>query len=131
MSEGSQRAGDPRSPSPNGDDGGMSEKAGCGSVYGAERDTRGRFTSGNKGGPGNPYAARVGRWRAIMTEAVTDDDMRAVVAALVTATKRGESWAVKEVFDRTVGKPVEADLVVRLEMLERAVQADHEPGHVT
>jgi hypothetical protein len=56
-----------------------------------------------------------------MTEAVTDDDMRAVVAALVAAAKRGESWAVKEVFDRTVGKPVEADLVARLEMLKRVM----------
>jgi hypothetical protein len=128
MSEGSQRASDPRSPSPNGDDGEASEKAGCRSVYGAERDARGRFASGNKGGPGNPYAARVGRWRAIMTDAVTDDDMRAVVAALVAAAKRGESWAVKEVFDRTVGKPVEADLVVRLEMLERVMLEAEEPA---
>jgi hypothetical protein len=108
-------------PSPNGRDG--DEACGTGSDPASEpgRDARGRFASGNKGGPGNPYAARVGRWRAIMTEAVTDDDMRAVVAALVAAAKRGESWAVKEVFDRTVGKPVEADLVARLEMLERVM----------
>jgi hypothetical protein len=43
--------------------------------------------------------------------------MRAVVAALIAAAKRGESWAVKEVFDRTVGKPVEADLVARLDAM--------------
>jgi hypothetical protein len=88
----------------------------------SDRTESGRFAAGNKGGPGNPYAARVGRWRAIMTEAITDDDMRAVVAALVAAAKRGESWAVKEVFDRTVGKPVEADLVARLEQLEAATK---------
>jgi hypothetical protein len=116
-------------PSPNGSDGGVTGDSGGESTHESGRDTRGRFASGNKGGPGNPYAARVGRWREIMTEAVTDDDMRAVVAALVTAAKRGESWAVKEVFDRTVGKPVEADLVVRLEMLERVMLENDEPAH--
>jgi hypothetical protein len=105
-------------PSPNGADGGSTGDSGGEPAHESGRDARGRFASGNKGGPGNPYAVRVGRWRAIMTEAVTDDDMRAVVAALVAAAKRGESWAVKEVFDRTVGKPVEADLVARLELLE-------------
>jgi hypothetical protein len=109
------------SPSPNGRDGGAACRTGYDSACEPGRDARGRFASGNKGGPGNPYAARVGRWRAIMTEAVTDDDMRAVVAALVAAAKRGESWAVKEVFDRTVGKPVEADLIARLEVLEQAM----------
>ncbi len=109
-------------PSPNGGDGHSDHET----ANRGKRDNRGRFASGNKGGPGNPYAARVGRWRAIMTEAVTDDDLRAVVAALVAAAKRGESWAVKEVFDRTVGKPVEADLVARLELLESHMQ---EPDH--
>ncbi len=109
-------------PSPNGPDGGVTGGSGCEPAQESGRDTRGRFAFGNKGGPGNPYAARVGRWREIMTDAVTDEDMRAVVAALVAAAKRGESWAVKEVFDRTVGKPVEADLVVRLEQLEAATK---------
>jgi hypothetical protein len=36
------------------------------------RGPRGRFTAGNKGGPGNPYAARVGRWRELLAESLTD-----------------------------------------------------------
>jgi hypothetical protein len=110
-------------PSPNGSIGhGAAPPLSPADPHTPERTEGGRFALGNKGGPGNPYAARVGRWRAIMTEAVTDDDMRAVVAALVAAAKRGESWAVREVFDRTVGKPVEADLVARLEQLEAATK---------
>ena len=46
--------------------------------------------------------------------------MRAVMRALVKAAKAGEPWAVRELFDRTVGKPVEADLIQRLEALEQA-----------
>jgi hypothetical protein len=90
MSEGSQRASDRRSPSPNGPDGEINGEPGCVSLHAPERDARGRFPSGNMGGTSNSYAARMGRWRAIMTEAVTDDETRAGVAALVAAAKRGE-----------------------------------------
>lgn len=95
------------SPSPNGANG---------------RGPRGRFTAGNPGGPGNPYAARVGRWRQLLAESLTDKEMAAVIAALVKAAKAGEPWAVREVMDRTLGKPVEADLIERLEALEAAAQ---------
>lgn len=95
------------SPSPNGANG---------------RGPRGRFTAGNKGGPGNPYAARVGRWRQLLAESLTDQEMAAVVDALVKAAKAGQPWAIREVLDRTLGKPVEADLIARLEALEAAAK---------
>lgn len=84
------------------------------------RDGRGRFSRGNAGGPGNPYAAVVSRWRSAVTNAVSDEDLREVVRALVRAAKRGEAWAVRDLFDRTLGRPVEADLIERLERLEAA-----------
>ena len=51
------------------------------------RDTQGRFTKGNPGGPGNPYALQAGRLRSAMLKAVTEDDIRAVVAKLVELAK--------------------------------------------
>lgn len=69
------------------------------------RDRQGRFAKGNPGGPGNPHAARVGAWRRALVDAVTDDDLRAVVGALVARAREGEKWAVKELLDRTLGRP--------------------------
>ena len=95
------------SPSPNGSNG---------------RGTGGRFTPGNKGGPGNPYAARVGRWREQLAAALTDKEFSGVIRALIKAARAGESWAVREVLDRSLGKPIEADLVARLEALEEVAR---------
>jgi hypothetical protein len=85
------------------------------------RGPGGRFGKGNPGGPGNPYAAKVGRWRATLADSVSEEDMRSVARALVKAAKAGEPWAVRELLDRTLGKPVEADLIERLEALEASL----------
>jgi hypothetical protein len=93
-------------PSPNGDNG---------------RDEQGRFTAGNNGGPGNPHAAQVGRLRTALLNAVTEDDMREVVLALVGKAKTGDVVAARVLFDRVLGKPIEADLIARIEALEEHV----------
>ena len=93
-------------PSPNGDNG---------------RDESGRFTPGNPGGPGNPHAAQVGRLRSALLDAVTPEDMRAVALALVEKARAGDIAAARVLFDRVLGKPVEADLIARLEAIEEAV----------
>jgi hypothetical protein len=84
------------------------------------RGRAGRFAPGNAGGPGNPHAAQVARWRATLAANVTENDMAEVVRALVKAAKAGGGWAVRELLDRTLGRPVEADLIERLEALEAA-----------
>ncbi len=71
------------------------------------RDGHGRFAQGNPGGPGNPHAAAVGRWRTALAHTVTEDDLRAVIAKLVERAKAGERWAVCELLDRCLGKPVQ------------------------
>lgn len=86
-----------------------------------ERDWQGRFRAGNRGGPGNPYAKQVGHLRAAMMEAVSPDDLRAVVGKLIELAKGGNVPAIREVLDRTLGKPVEADLIERLEALESSL----------
>ncbi len=91
-------------PSPNGDNG---------------RDARGRFTAGNPGGPGNPHAAQVGRLRSALLDAVTEDDMRAIIASLVEKAKSGSIQAARVLFDRVLGQPLAADILERIEALEQ------------
>ena len=82
------------------------------------RDERGRFAPGNVGGPGNPHAKQVGKLRSAMLAAVSDKEMKAVVKKLVELAKGGNVPAAREVLDRCLGRPVEADLLERLEELE-------------
>jgi hypothetical protein len=82
------------------------------------RSPGGRFAKGNAGGPGNPFAAKVARLRKTMLASVTPADMREVVAALLAKAKSGDVAAVRELLERTLGKPQEADLMERMEKLE-------------
>jgi hypothetical protein len=92
-----------KTPSPNGGNG---------------RDPMGRFTKGNPGGPGNPFARRVALMRQTMLEAVSDEDLREIVAALVNRAKRGEKDSVQILFDRLFGKPAAAPDPDRVELEE-------------
>lgn len=72
------------------------------------RDASGRFAPGNAGGPGNPHGGKAARFRSILLDAVSDEDMRAVARTLVERAKAGEQWAVRELLDRAIGKPLPA-----------------------
>ncbi len=87
------------------------------------RDGRGRFAEGNVGGPGNPHARHVGQLRSALLAAVTREDMEAVIRKLVELAKNGNIQAAKEVLDRCLGKPQEADLIERIEHLEQRPRA--------
>jgi len=82
------------------------------------RGPNGRFLPGNPGGPGNPYAARVGELRAALLNAVTPADLAAIAKTLVVAAKGGDVAAAKVLFERVLGRPLEADILERLEALE-------------
>ena len=86
------------------------------------RDERGRFAPGNIGGPGNPHAKQTGKLRSAMRKAVTEKDMRDVVMKLVELAKSGNVPAAKEVLDRCLGRPVEADLIERLDQVEELLK---------
>ncbi len=83
------------------------------------RDTQGRFAKGNPGGPGNPYAKQVARVRSLIVEAVSEEDLRAVIAALVEKAKGGDIVAARELFDRLVGRPATAIAPEQQELEER------------
>ncbi len=86
------------------------------------RDGRGRFAQGNSGGPGNPHAGKVAKLRSALLAAVTEEDVRQIVERLVQLAKDGDLAAVRELFLRTIGRPLEPDILERLERLEAAVQ---------
>ena len=86
--------------------------------FGDGRAPNGRFSKGNPGGPGNPYAKRVAALRRALIESVTEEDMRSIVARLVQDARDGDIQAAKEILLRTLGRPTEADLIERLEHLE-------------
>ena len=72
---------------------------------GDDRDALGRFAKGWTGGPGNPYALQVARWRRELYACVTDEDIRQVMRAPVDTAKSGSFWAIHELLNRLVGKP--------------------------
>ena len=84
----------------------------------SDRDARGRFAPGNAGGPGNPLGGKVARLRSALVEAVTEDDMAAIARKLIDMAKGGDVTAIRELLTRTLGKPIEADLIERLERVE-------------
>jgi hypothetical protein len=86
------------------------------------RDPAGRFAPGNKSGLGRPLASRAAKLRAKLFDAVSDDDLVAIAQALVREAKAGDVTAAREVLDRLLGKPVELDLIERLDALEQSLQ---------
>jgi len=66
--------------------------------------TDGKFTKGNPGGPGNPYAKQSAELRAALYKAVTPKDIEEIAEKLVLKAKRADVPAVKELFDRLWGK---------------------------
>lgn len=93
---------------------------------GEERTAGGRFAPGNRGGPGNPHARRVAKLRAALFKAVTPADLREVAAALLAQAKAGDVASIKELLQRLLGPPIEADMIERLDELERRLELQRE-----
>jgi len=71
------------------------------------RNTKGQFTKGNPGGPGNPYVKKAAELKNALYDAVTQDDINEVVAKMLEQAKDGDAAARKELFDRVFGKPTQ------------------------
>ncbi len=71
----------------------------------SERDSRGRFAPGNKGGPGNPHARRCAALRQAMLEVVTAADLQAIMRELIERARLGEVAAARLVLAYAIGKP--------------------------
>lgn len=69
------------------------------------RSVNGRFSAGNKFGKGNHLARQQASIRAMIVEAVTEDDLRAVIAVMVDRAKQGDMVAARELLNRLAGRP--------------------------
>jgi hypothetical protein len=85
------------------------------------RDSNGRFTKGNRGGPGNPHASHVHKLRGVLLEAVSETDIKKVVQILIGKAMDGDMAAIRILFERALGKPLEHDILERIERLEAGV----------
>ncbi len=83
-------------------------------------------------GRANPAVSRITMWRRAFTRAVTAADVTKAMQKLLDAVDNGESWAIKELLDRTLGKadqrlevtgegggPVETEITLRLQFADR------------
>ena len=67
------------------------------------RGSNGRFVAGNKGGPGNPHAAKVQAFRAAILADTTVEDVLEVIHSLQRGAKQGDIAAAKLFLDRVLG----------------------------
>ena len=84
----------------------------------ADRDGNGRFKVGNRASLGNSMARRTARLRSALVGAVSIGDIERIVAALVGQAAGGDVGAAKLILAHVLGRPVESDLLHRLESLE-------------
>lgn len=94
------------------------------------RRTDGRFGPGNSFGRGNPTAKHAQRLRQLFVTAVTEDDVRAIVAKLVELAKGGDIQAANLLLTRALGKPSTSDNTLPLDDLPKGSESD-EPVKVT
>jgi hypothetical protein len=83
------------------------------------RNANGTFKAGNPGGPGNPNARAVAHFRQLLINAVTDEEWQAITRKVIEQALKGKPWAVRELWDRILGKPK-----VSVEVQEKASDAD-------
>jgi hypothetical protein len=69
------------------------------------RGARGLFAPGNKFSKGNVGHRRMAELRRALFEAATEDDVREVYRAMVTAAKGGDVAAARVVLEHLLGKP--------------------------
>src|ERR1043165_4126263 len=73
-----------------------------------DRDEKGRFQKGNRGGPGNPFTRQTAKLRQAALNAVSEDDIQEIIAVLKARAKQGDVAAIKLLLSYSVGKPTHA-----------------------
>jgi hypothetical protein len=88
----------------------------------------GRFAKGNRMGRGNPLAGRAAKIRAVLLKKLTPRQAGEIAGVLIDMAKQGDISAIRELFDRTVGKPTQTELLERIEKLE-TIAAQRQNGN--
>jgi len=84
-----------------------------------QRQANGQFAVGNKLGKGNPYAARVAKLRAVLLDAVTDDDVVKIIHGLLKKAQSGDLACAKLVLSYVLCQPSP------FEPPDQAIRHDH------
>ena len=72
------------------------------------RDGAGKFTPGNPGGPGNPYARQSARLKKAVLEVMNEAEVRLIAQKLLTQALQGDVPSIKLAFAYAIGKPGDA-----------------------
>jgi hypothetical protein len=88
------------------------------------RDAKtGRFLPGNPGGPGRPRGSgRASEIRAILLNTLTDEQATRVARLLIRMAGKGSLAAIRELLDRTIGRPSQTETLERVEALEAKME---------
>src|SRR5262249_28154496 len=79
---------------------------------------------GNPGGPGNPFSRRVAELKRMFLEAVTDDDLNAVVHEIILKARNGDLAAARLLLQYALGKPAERVEPDRIEIDEHQLRGE-------
>jgi hypothetical protein len=74
----------------------------------AGRDAKGRFTKGNPGGPGNPFARHVAKLRSALVQCVSEEDIRRIAEGLLVNSRIGHLPSIRILLMYVLGKPSSA-----------------------
>jgi len=82
------------------------------------RDANGRFTAGNRGGPGNPFKRQVAGIRQALIKSISEEEIHRVGRKLLELSLEGNVPAAKLLFEYVIGKPLPAPEPDRLDVDE-------------
>lgn len=105
----------------------------------SDRDSRGRFVKGYKGGPGRRPRSAESEYLKITTGRVSGDKWKSVVTKALNEAQQGDKYARKWLSDILIGRPstpalvagVDTDLIERLILALRAVSYEPEEVFLT
>ena len=86
------------------------------------KDVRGRFAPGNTLGRGSPLAGRAAKIRAVLLRKLTDAETEKIGDRLLAMAQGGNLLALRELLDRTIGKPTQFEVLERLDALTELLQ---------
>ncbi len=83
-----------------------------------DRDTKGRFTKNNPGGPGNPYARKIAALRQSLIKHLGPRELYEIVRLLVGQAMCGNIESTKVLFQYVIGKAPDAPDPDRVDLAE-------------
>ena len=89
------------------------------------RDAQGRFTKGNRGGPGNPHARRCAHLKQLLQSATSDEEVLQVLAVLKRLALGGDVQAIKLFLAYQIGTPAEMPDPDTLDQQELKIALDN------